>query len=211
MHLRQHVVDIGESFFYAVLGYFLRDCESVLDVGCGDNSPLRNVRLPLYKEGIDAFRQAITKSRRAKIHNAYTIGDIKKLSGLYKHKSFDAAIAMDVIEHLTRKEGEKLLRDMEAVANRRVILLTPNGFYHQHDIDENPYQVHHSGWKTHDFEKAGYRVYGLRGLRWLRDDHASIRFRPWILWGALTMISELIFYFFPTVSFDLLAVKNLDT
>lgn len=183
---------------------------SVLDVGCGYDSPLRHVRKPLYKHGIDIFKKNITLSKKDKLHDAYTVGDVRKLYHYYAGKSFDAVICIDVIEHLTRNEGMQLLKHMEKIARKRVILLTPNGFYHQHDRDNNPYQVHKSGWSAGDFSKRGYMVFGLRGLQQLRDDHASIKYRPWIFWGAVTLITELLFFFSPRLSFDLFAVKKLD-
>lgn len=150
----------GEAFFHAVLRYYLRGSMSVLDVGSGTDSALQYVSVP-YKEGIDVYRKSVLISKKKKIHNAYTVGDIRKLHTYYKPKSFDAAISIDVIEHLTPKEGVQLIKNMERVAKETVILLTPNGFYHQDELEGNPYQVHKSGWRSSDFRKLGYTVYGL--------------------------------------------------
>lgn len=198
----------AEFFFYAVLRYALRDCDSVLDVGCGTNSALQFVPGPKVKEGIDAYKKSIEISKAKHIHSRYTLGDIRRLSSYYKPKSFDAVICIDVIEHITSADGKKLIKMMENIAKKRVIILTPNGFYHQHELEGNPYQVHKSGWKSADFKVLGYRVFGLRGLRQLRDDHASVKYRPWFIWGMLTFLSEIIFFPFPDMSFDILAVKN---
>lgn len=208
MNLILKAKQVAESFFYAVLRYALRDCDSVLDVGCGTNSALQFVPGPTTRVGIDAHKKSIEISKAKKIHGRYTLGDIRRLSNYYAPKSFDAVICIDVIEHVTSAEGKKLLQMMETIAKKRVIVLTPNGFYHQHALEGNPYQVHKSGWRSADFRSSGYAVFGLRGLRQLRDNHASIKYRPWFIWGVVTFLSEIIFFPFPDMSFDILAIKN---
>ncbi|MCL4200357.1 methyltransferase domain-containing protein [Patescibacteria group bacterium] len=199
----------GEAFFHAVLRHYLRDSSSVLDVGSGTDSAIQYVPVP-YKEGIDVYRKSVLISKKKKIHHKYMVGDIRKLSSFYTPKSFDAAISIDVIEHLTQKEGIQLIKSMERIAKKTVVLLTPNGFYHQDELEGNPYQVHKSGWKSEDFRKLGFTVYGLRGLQMLRNDHAGIKYKPWIFWGVLSAISEVLFFMFPDVCFDLFAVKKLN-
>ncbi|MFC1646673.1 class I SAM-dependent methyltransferase [Patescibacteria group bacterium] len=208
MNLFYRLKKIGELFFYFILKYNLKNCKTVLDVGCGYNSALRYINLPIKKEGIDIFNKNIEISKKHKIHQKYRVGDIRKLNKYYKSKSFDAVVCIDVIEHLTKKEGFVLIEMMEQIAKKKVMILTPVGFYSQDDINDNPYQIHKSGWLTEDFKQLGYKVYGLRGLRLLRDDFASIRFKPWILWGFLSFVSELLLYKLPDVSFDMLAVKQ---
>lgn len=209
MNLSSLAKQLGETFYYMVLRHYLRDCTSVLDVGCGTNSALQYIQLPLCKEGIDVYKKSVVISRKKKIHDHYTIGDVRKLNYFFAPKSFDAVICIDVIEHLTQQEGIQLMKQMEIIAKKRVILLTPNGFYHQHALEGNPYQIHKSGWKSSRFTRLGYKVYGLRGLRMLRDDHASIKYRPWLFWGFVSFLSEIIFYPFPEVCFDVIAVKNI--
>lgn len=209
MKLQSSVKRWGESFFYFVLRTHLNGYTSVLDVGCGSNSALQFVRLPMYKVGIDLYKKSVNVSKQKHIHDDYVIGDVRTLSKFFKRKSFDAVICIDVIEHLTTSEGLQLVKQMELIARRRVIFLTPNGFYHQHALEGNPHQVHKSGWRSALFRKMGYRVRGLRGLRILRDDHASIKLRPWFFWGAITFISEILFYPFPELCFDIIATKTL--
>ncbi len=197
-----------DIFFYWMLRFYLEGCKSVLDVGCGNNSPLKRAG-KFYSEGIDIFEEGIKESKKKKIHNSYRIADIRDLRKFYKLKSFDAVIALDVIEHLTKKEGFKLLRDIEKIASKKVIVLTPTGFCGRKSQDDNPYQVHKSGWEASDFIKIGYKVRGLRGPKWLRGQNATIRFKPWLFWGIPVYLLEPLLFFFPKYSFDLFAVKEL--
>ena len=56
-------------------------------------------------------------------------GDIRNLTDYFKRGQFDACIAIDVIEHLPKEEGLKLMEDMESIAKRKIIIFTPNGFF----------------------------------------------------------------------------------
>lgn len=196
-------------FFFFILEKYLNSCESVLDVGCGHSSVVGMIKRKFKSEGIDIHKETLELSRKKKTHDKFKLGDITKLSTIYPKKSFDACVSVDVIEHFTKKDSLKLIKDMELIASDRVIILTPNGFLEQHDFDGNPHQVHKSGWSKEDLEKLGYSVYGLRGLKYLRNNVAGVRFRPWVLWGFILFISEIIFYPFPNYSFDLLAIKKV--
>lgn len=207
---KKESVSLSDAFFSFVLNHLTRDCKTLLDVGCGTASPVRFIKRTMDTTGIDIYPKAVSISRSKRIHDRYKVGDITKLTHIFSGTRFDAVMSIDVIEHLTKSQGTALMRNMEKLATKRVIILTPNGYLHQHAIDNNPFQTHKSGWQAQDFRDAGYTVYGLRGLRLLRDDHASIRFKPWLVWGILSAVSEVVFWFFPELSFDLFAVKQVD-
>lgn len=206
--IKNIALKLKDRFYYKNLERMLEDCSTVLDVGCGSNSPIVNIRRPFYSEGIDIFSKSIKESKKKKIHDRYKIGDVLKLEDYYKKKSFDAVIALDLVEHMKKKDSLKLMKAMERIAKKKVIVLTPNGFYHQDELDGNPYQTHKSKWELRDFKRLGYKVYGLRGLKFLRGEYASIKFRPWLVWGLIAFISEPILYFIPQLSYHLLAIKK---
>ncbi|OGG10985.1 hypothetical protein A3J20_01250 [Candidatus Gottesmanbacteria bacterium RIFCSPLOWO2_02_FULL_42_29] len=208
LKLKQELVEIGDSYYYRLLAKQLKKSGSVLDVGCGRSSPLKKVKFKGRSEGIDLYRKSITDSKKQHIHSTYKIGDIRKLSRYYKPKSFDSVIALDVIEHLKKKEALKLISDMENIATKNVVILTPNGYYKQDELDGNPYQVHQSGWTKDDFKRLGYRIYGIRGWQKLRGEHAEIKWKPWFFWGFCSFVSEYLLYYSPHLSFDLFAVKE---
>ncbi len=194
----------------------LKDCKTILDVGCGNNSPIGLLEEKYTTIGIDAYKPSITSSEKQKIHNAYILGDIKKLNTLVKKKSFDAVMALDVIEHLEKDAGYKLLDDMERTARKKVILVTPNGFIPQYN-KENKLQAHLSGWTVEDFTNRGYQVEGIYGTKFcniLRTDEAELRWKPkffWALvWGILVEITHHLYTKKnPKYSIGLLAVKKI--
>jgi len=209
--IKKMISKYQDIFLYQVLTRQLSQCDFILDVGCGFKSPLGKIKKRFSSEGIDIFEKCIIESKKKKIHDKYKIGDIRKLARFYKNKSFDAVIAIDVIEHFEKNEALRLIKNMENVAKKKVILLTPNGFTAQDAYDGNPHQVHKSGWNKQELKELGYKVYGLRGLKCLKGKHADIKYKPYLFWGFCSFVSEILFFPFPSLCFDLLAIKKLQT
>lgn len=185
----------------------LRGCKSVLELGCGKNSPLRHVKKKWHAVGVDLFEDAINESKTRSIHDEYVIGDVLNVD--FKERSFDAVIALDLIEHLKKEEGYKLLEHMQKFARKKVIIFTPNGFLEQGVLENNPFQQHHSGWSAQEMQKRGFRVYGVNGLKFLRGERARIKYSPKIVFEAISIISQIFTYFFPSHSFQIFCVKRI--
>jgi len=185
----------------------LSGCDSVLDLGCGHHSPLQVCDIP-FSVGVEMFEPSLQESRRKGIHSEYVIADIRRVD--FKPKSFDAVIAVEVLEHLTKQEGAELLSRMEQWARKKIILTTPNGYLHQDTYDSNPLQEHKSGWTVNELRALGFRVRGLAGLKVLRGDKGSIRYRPALLWAIISSLTQKLTYYFPKLAFQLMAVKKID-
>ena len=186
------------------------DAESVLDVGCGGNSPLgRFARRPPAAVGVDLHEPSLDRSRAAGYHDEYRRLDVLAIADEFEPDSFDAVVAFDLLEHLSEEDGRRLISAMETVARRRVVLLTPNGFVPQDEYDDNPLQAHRSGWTPDELAALGFQVRGVNGLRVLRGEQGAPRFRPARVWGRLANASQTIVYTRPKAAFHLLAVKEL--
>jgi SAM-dependent methyltransferase len=186
----------------------LRGMRSVLDVGCGSSSPLAKVKKHFYSVGVDIHRPSIIESRKRKIHDDYKVGNVLAIDKLFKPREFDAVIALDLIEHLPKEKGRELLKKMAKLGKKKIILLTPNGFISQTPYDGNEFQKHVSGWDVDDFQKHGFRVYGMRGLKWLRGEYATIKWKPWFFWSAVSVVSEFFVFFLPRIANQLFVVKD---
>lgn len=184
----------------------LNTCRSVLDVGCGFNSPLGKISKTFYLQGIDAIPQ----KKVLGIYDKYTVGNITNLRKYYKKKSFDGIVALDVIEHLKKSDGIKLIKDLEWIAKKKIIILTPSGFMYQGAVGGNPFQTHLSGWKAKDFYKYGFACYGMHGLKILRGELAGIKYKPWYIWLFISHVTQFITKHFPNIAFHVLAIKNID-
>jgi hypothetical protein len=190
----------------------LKQCDSVLDLGCGSNSPVRRCSNLKHKIGIEGYAPYLEESKSKGIHTNYILGNIMDQS--FPKKSFDAVLMLEVLEHLSKEDGLRMLAKIEQWARKVIIISAPNGFLPQNAIDGNQYQKHLSGWRTYEFKTRGYKVFGLSGLKLLRteraegEEHDTIRFKPKIFWAMVAIISQIVTYFVPLLAFECLYVKT---
>lgn len=185
----------------------LAGCASVLDIGCGKDSPIQECRIP-YSVGVDLFDAYLEESKRKRIHTEYVKADIRTVD--FPAKSFDCVMCLEVLEHLTREEGLALLARMEKWAKKKIVLTTPNTFVWQDEVDDNPLQTHQSGWTARDLQRLGFKVRGLKGWRVLRGYRGACKYRPMFFWAKLSHISQKFIYFVPSLAFQLFVVKDLN-
>ncbi|HPI90090.1 MAG TPA: glycosyltransferase [Spirochaetota bacterium] len=181
--------------------------KSVLNIGCGYHFPVDSKRIK-FSVGIEIYEPSLYKSKSQNVHTHYIIGDARAIS--FKPNSFDIVTSIEVLEHLTRDEGNILLKSMETWAKELVIITTPNGYLDQDEYDLNPYQIHKSGWNVKDFKKLGYKVRGLQGLKILKGERGMVKYNPFFFWTVIANISGLLTYFFPKHDHRLLAVKKIE-
>lgn len=190
--------------------YYLRKeisgCDTVLDLGCGKNSLVQYCNVP-FSVGVELFEPYLQESKNKSIHNQCIKADIRKIE--FKPKSFDAVVALDVLEHLTAEEGLALILKMEKWAKKKIIVFTPNGYVWQDGFDNNPLQEHKSGWGVEELERLGFKVFGVNGWKKLRGYKGSIRYKPTLLWGVISNLTQKLVYRYPKFAFQLLGVKQM--
>jgi hypothetical protein len=185
------------------------DCESLLDVGCGERSPVGRFSQTIATTvGVDSHEESITLSRQAGIHGDYVRMNILEIGGRFAPRSFDCVAALDVIEHLDKPEGLALLEAMERIARKKVVVFTPNGFLPQRATDDNPHQLHRSGWTAAEMRARGYEVTGIGGWHPLRGEYALAR-RPRWLMERLALLTEPFFEPRADRAFQILCVKRV--
>ena len=181
-------------------------CRTLLDVGCGNNSVVQFFNKKLESSvGMDLFAKSIG------IHDTYIKANALDIDKYFKPKSFDCVLSIDVVEHLEKKQALELIKKMERIAKKCLVIQTTNGYLKQGPEGGNPYQVHKCGFTTDEFRKMGYKVMGMDGPKFLRGECARIKFKPKILFSILANILDPVYRFFPEASFNLLAyVKHFD-
>ena len=165
-----------------------------------------------YCVGVDIFRPWMNGARRQERHSDCVLCDIQRLP--IREKTFDIVLCMEVLEHLTKEDGQKLLEKMERIARRQVIVTTPVGEFALHPAtDDNPYQEHQSSWRPAELVRYGYKIrgYGLplaggaHGLLGrLPEPFRSIRRLIWVLASTIS-------YFVPTLAGWMVGVKRLES
>lgn len=188
----------------------LTGVKSVLDVGCGPLSSIHQFKKELCftSVGIDIFEQSVESSRAAGVHDKHYVMDARTIDTAFPPKSFDAVIAVDVIEHLTKEDGNKLLQKMELLARKKIIITTPNGFLEQHEHSGNPFQEHKSGWTIKEMRNHGFRCRGIIGLWFICGELGNILLSPKKLWSKIGKLSQPVVYYFPAIASSLLCVKE---
>lgn len=195
-----------------IIRYHLANAKTVLDIGCGDGQLMVKVNYDKKYEvtGVDLYRPALRKAKRTGVYKKTVLSDLTKLK--FKQKSFDVVLASQVIEHISKKDGLKILSLMEKIAKDKVIISTPNGFVPFEpfeDKDDNPLQIHKSGWRVEEMKKLGYKIYGQGSNFIYRPKGPLYKFRK--LKNLLVIASYLlspIVYFYPNLSFIIIAIKN---
>ena len=202
----------------ALLRRDIKYCKSVLDLGCGSESPLKIVKTKNieYSVGVEAFEPDLEKSKSLKIHSEYINENIININ--FEENSFDAVMIMDVIEHLSKEDAIKIIERANKWARKKVIITTPNGFYPAYGDHENILQTHLSGFDCKELQNLGFKVYGINGLKILWADEVNrreqilikdgIKIRPYVLGVFLVALSQLFTYFLPNYAFTLYSIKN---
>lgn len=191
---------------------FLNDSKTVLDVGCGDGTfmALINKDGNFKITGVEIFPEYVKRAKETGVYEKVIEKDVMKIN--FSPKSFDAAVCSQVIEHLKKPDGIKLISKISEIAKEVVIIGTPNGHYSQGVYDENVYQKHLSEWRVEDFQKMGFKVYG-QATKLIYGEKGYLR-SWWAQFVAVRYLLYIISYIFswiglvwPNFGAHLIAVK----
>jgi ubiquinone/menaquinone biosynthesis C-methylase UbiE len=196
-----------------------REVKTVLDIGCGQGLVGMQITRPgrLFSVGADIFEPDLKIARERNAHNDYILCDARSLP--IKEKSFDAVLCLELLEHLEKAEGKKLIKSLEAVAAKKVIITTPVGFLHTDpesnrsgQDNPNPYQDHLGGWQPDELKDLGYRVYYNDYLHRLEKFFTN-RHSTWA-WMLSTVIFTMLAplnWLSPSLGVHLFCVKVIET
>jgi SAM-dependent methyltransferase len=183
--------------FSARVGQKVGDADSVLDVGCGSGDFIlslvstERVRIGSLV-GLDADAPSLQRARTLGIYSDVVRGDASRPP--FRNHTFEVCLSTEVIEHLGKKEGWEFLSSLEAIARRRVVLSTPNGFipYLPLDADNhggrNELLEHRSGWSPEDFAGRSYSIEGS-ALAYVWGEKGLIRRVPKLLRPIPALVS----------------------
>ena len=152
---------VNHKEFLVEINELLSDSRTVLDIGCGIGETLKDFCCPI-KIGVDAHRPYL---EHAKYGDQFIKLNFRAehLNELFLPKSFDSITLIDVLEHFEKAVAWDVLRQVEEIAAKRVIIFTPRGYFQQLDFDYyglggESFQRHRSGWEVEDFQNRGYNL-----------------------------------------------------
>jgi hypothetical protein len=123
---------------------------------------------------------------------------------------FDIVIAFDLIEHLSKEDGYRMLYEMDRLARHSSFIFTPNGFIWQPPSENNPFNAHISGWTPAELKYNGWRdQHGHTGYRRFRGPYGLPKnwIKNWVF-QELDAAAEIITSRFPRQSFAFSAIKR---
>lgn len=155
-------------FLHELLEVIPKNVESLIDVGCGRGivgALVRIYRNPTRLVGVDIFPPYIDFCKKFKLYDEIYLMDLRQTPLPFKNHEFDIATCIEVVEHIHKEYGEKLLDELQRIADM-IIVSTPSHYFKQpkHHVDRNPFQAHVSKWTVSDFQKRGYEVRGVGNL-----------------------------------------------
>lgn len=188
----------------------LADCETILELGCGRNSPILQIGLGHKTDAVDIWQPYVDLHNRNGDYHDCSQADVLKMPLCVD--AYDAVVITDVMEHLPRTEVERidLFARMESTARKKAIIFAPNGFIENDLVDGDPYQAHVSAWEPEDYLKRGYTVKGATGIRWVLGRAGYPKWHPYSLWAIVAMVSQPYIYNHPQWALHSYAVKGVD-
>ncbi|MFZ7138497.1 MAG: class I SAM-dependent methyltransferase [archaeon] len=155
-------------FLHELLEEIPKNVESLIDFGCGRGivgAMTRIYRTPKRLVGVDIFQEYIDFCKKYTIYDELHCLDLRKMPLPFQDQEFSVATCIEAIEHLPKNCGEKLLEELQRIADT-VIVSTPSSFFKQpkNHTEHNPFQEHVSKWTIEDFKKKGYKVKGVGEL-----------------------------------------------
>ncbi len=156
--------------------------------------------------GVDLFEPYLEICKKQMIHDELVHADIRRLP--FKSKSFDIVLLMQVLEHLEKADGEKLIEAMEDIARMQVIISTPVGSFKWGKHENNPYNEHKSAWSPDEMRRRGYAVTG-QALRHGVEPFAHLPTILFQLSSAIWLPVNPIAHFFPEIASNMVCIKNL--
>lgn len=189
----------------------LTDCGTILELGCGANSPLVQIGVSHRTDAVDIWPPYV---------------DMHKRAGTYRHchqlnilnlepgniGEYDAVVICDVLEHLNKSDVDAamIFAKLEAIAIKKIILFTPNGYVDNDEVHGDPHQKHLSAWEPEDFISRGYKVVGATGLRWIFGKASLPKWHPYYAWSVIGMLSKPLVYHRPKLAWHSYAVKEIN-
>lgn len=190
---------------------------AILDLGTDDGQFIRDISIGKNWtiDGIEIYKPGFIKAKSAKLYRHLWLGDLESVCKrlVSKKRKYDVVLCSQVLEHLDKNKGKRVLKIAEKLALKRIVFALPISYMNQpaEFLKGNPYQIHRSGWSVLELEKLGYKVRGV-GFKMFWSENGICRkvdkeFRwPFVILGYLFAP---LCYYFPRFASGMIAVKEI--
>lgn len=138
--------------------------KTVVDVACGKGKWGYLVRTDrggdkAYLVGCDVFRPYLSYVKEHKVYDDCILCDATQPP--YRNSVAEVVIACEILEHLEKADGHRLLAELERICKGKLIVTTPNVFVPQKGDENNVCQAHISAWNSKELRNMGFNVCGI--------------------------------------------------
>jgi hypothetical protein len=162
--------------------------------------------------GVDIFEGNVSFCKATGVYDEVHCDDALQYLPAQEDRSFDTVIATELIEHLNREDGCRLLDQLERVARLTVILSTPNYACIRPGAETlvgyNEWEHHLSHWSREDFSRRRFSVRGVSHK--LYRSHIRGVYRLLRTFPTLDALCRAWAETHPRFGLNLLVAKNLD-
>jgi len=186
----QRLQDASNPIPWQVI-FYAGEAQSWLDLGSNDGRTHRGLdrsrttAIELFEPSVEKLRQqGFAQVRRA---------DIRDVTRDYASRGvhFERVTAFDVIEHIPKEDGYRVLADMESIASRQIVIMMPietpelaetqqfkdfrEWGLSQHPDAQRELHDHRSQWSPADLRALGYEVAVMQGFHGFFDAMVGVK------------------------------------
>lgn len=185
---------------------------TIIDLGCGRGIPMRYINRngQFRVTAVDVHEPWLDEAWATGAYSECILHDLRTLPT--NKMEYDVALCLDVLEHSAKEESVELLKKMEKMAQKQVIVSMPVGKYVQHPAEGNPFQEHKCQWIPEEMRALGYRVRGV-GMKGIGSDTGLSADAPRSVmpfFYFLYVLAGLFVYYFPKYAEEMVCIKNLE-
>ncbi|MEI6040061.1 MAG: class I SAM-dependent methyltransferase [Candidatus Berkelbacteria bacterium] len=154
----------------------------ILDICCGIHpQEYQKALVHICAEPFDQYVDKLQEKIALRDDRQFVIirAGWEEIVKLMPPKSVDTVYLLDIIEHLPKALGRRLLKKTEQIARKQVITFMPIGFMPEDfpgkdawGFDGGQRQTHRSGWELKDFDKT-WEIYASKKFHHAQDYETS--------------------------------------
>jgi hypothetical protein len=177
-------IDRDDALAEATIRQLVGPVRTVLDVGAGIRPQTLvpahvHICVEPYMPYVERLRNEVVGEDRDWVFLSAGWEDVLPLM---PDDSVDTVLALDVIEHMEKEEGLRLVQEAKRVARHQVVVFTPLGFFPQSyapgELDRwhmqgGRLQTHRSGWEPEEFGRE-WQIVACRDLHLTDQDGGAL-------------------------------------
>jgi hypothetical protein len=181
----------------------------VLDIGYGSGLHWTNLESD-FPENVEITALDLASGENLGPAARFVRGRVPECLVEFPDASFDCVVAFDLIEHLEKHDGYRLIYEMERISSQLSVIFTPNGHVWQPPAPSNPFQAHISGWTPSEMKSLGWtEIFGTTGAKFLYGPLAIPKaLKSGFPAQVLRHLIDRVITLSPALSFSFLAIQR---